>query len=40
MFACAGLLDLCHAAPPRPILPLGEDARRRVAEVIQALDLR
>ncbi|AWN51207.1 dihydrodipicolinate synthase family protein [Methylobacterium sp. 17Sr1-1] len=39
MFACADLLDLCHAAPPRPILPLGEAARRRVAEVIRALDL-
>lgn len=40
MFACADLLDLCHAAPPRPILPLGEEARRRVAAVIRALDLR
>lgn len=40
MFACADLLDLCRAAPPRPILPLGEKARRQVAEVIRALDLR
>ncbi|MET7244297.1 dihydrodipicolinate synthase family protein [Methylobacterium sp. EM32] len=40
MFVCADLLDLCHAAPPRPILPLGEEARQRVAEVIRALDLR
>jgi 4-hydroxy-tetrahydrodipicolinate synthase len=40
VFACADLLDLCHPAPPRPILPLGEEARRRVAEVIRALDLR
>ncbi|TGD95539.1 dihydrodipicolinate synthase family protein [Methylobacterium nonmethylotrophicum] len=40
MYACANLLDLCHAAPPRPILPLGEAATRRIAEVIRALDLR
>ncbi|KMO42670.1 dihydrodipicolinate synthase [Methylobacterium tarhaniae] len=40
MYACANLLDLCRAAPPRPILPLGEEAQGRVAEVIRALDLR
>jgi 4-hydroxy-tetrahydrodipicolinate synthase len=40
IYACADLLDLCHAAPPRPILPLGEEARGRIAEVIRGLDLR
>ncbi len=40
IYACAHLLDLTRAAPPRPILPLGEEARGRVAEVIRALDLR
>ncbi|AWN47491.1 dihydrodipicolinate synthase family protein [Methylobacterium terrae] len=40
IYACANLLDLTRAAPPRPILPLGEAARARVAEVMRALDLR
>lgn len=39
IYACADLLGLCRAAPPRPILPLGEEARRRVAETLAALDL-
>lgn len=40
IYTCANLLDLTQAAPPRPILPLGEAARARVAEVIRTLDLR
>ncbi|KMO14997.1 dihydrodipicolinate synthase family protein [Methylobacterium platani] len=39
IYACASLLDLTQAVPPRPILPLGAEARARVAEVMQALDL-
>lgn len=40
MYACADLLGLTRAVPPRPILPLGEEARGQVAEVIRTLDLR
>ena len=40
VYACATLLDLCHAAPPRPILPLDDEARAQVAAVIRTLDLR
>ena len=40
MYAAADLLDICHAAPPRPILPLPRDARQKVADVLAALDLR
>ncbi|TNC13222.1 dihydrodipicolinate synthase family protein [Methylobacterium terricola] len=39
IYACANLLDLTEAVPPRPILPLGADVRARVAEVIRALGL-
>jgi len=39
IYACADLLGLCRTVPPRPILPLGEEARRRVAETLAALDL-
>lgn len=39
MYAAANLLDLCRAAPPRPILPLPEDAQRRIGRVLAALDL-
>ena len=39
IYACADLLDICHAEPPRPILPLSEAARQRVAETIEALGL-
>ncbi|MER2268761.1 dihydrodipicolinate synthase family protein [Methylobacterium oxalidis] len=40
VYACADLMGLCHAAPPRPILPLPEAARQRVAGALRALDLR
>lgn len=39
-YACANLLDLTQAVPPRPILPLGAEARARVAQVIRELDLQ
>ncbi|GJD94725.1 4-hydroxy-tetrahydrodipicolinate synthase [Methylobacterium iners] len=39
MYASADLLGLCRAAPPRPILPLPDTARQRVAAVLEALDL-
>jgi len=39
IYACAGLLDICHAEPPRPILSLSGAARQRVADTLQALDL-
>lgn len=39
MFAAAGALGLCRAAPPRPILPLGEADRARVAAVMADLGL-
>ncbi len=39
MYAAADALGICRAAPPRPVLPLAEPARRRVAEVVSALDL-
>ncbi len=39
MYAAANLLGLCHAAPPRPILPLPEAAQRRVGEVLGQLGL-
>ncbi len=39
VYAAADLLDICHAAPPRPILPLPEAARQTVAETIRTLDL-
>ena len=39
MYAAAGHLGLCSAAPPRPVLPLPDEARRQVAEVIDRLEL-
>lgn len=39
MYACADLLGICHAEPPRPILPISGAARQRVAETLKALDL-
>ena len=39
MYACADLLGICRAEPPRPILPLDEAARRHVAHALGALDL-
>lgn len=37
VYVLADLLGICAAAPPRPILPLGGDARRQVADVLSAL---
>ena len=39
MYACADLLGIGRAEPPRPILPLDEAARRQVAQTLRALDL-
>ena len=39
VYACADLLGICHAEPPRPILPLSGAARQRVADTLDALDL-
>lgn len=38
-YATANLLGLSQAQPPRPILPLSEEARARVARVTEALEL-
>jgi 4-hydroxy-tetrahydrodipicolinate synthase len=37
VYALAGLLDICHAEPPRPILPLAYEAKRQVADVLARL---
>lgn len=39
MYASADILGICHAKPPRPILPLAGAARQRVADVLKVLDL-
>jgi 4-hydroxy-tetrahydrodipicolinate synthase len=39
VYAALSALDICHAEPPRPILPLPEQAQRRVAEVLKHLNL-
>ncbi|GJD42566.1 4-hydroxy-tetrahydrodipicolinate synthase [Methylobacterium cerastii] len=39
IYALVDLLDLCRAVPPRPILPLNEMARRKVADTLNMLDL-
>ncbi|SDE01091.1 dihydrodipicolinate synthase family protein [Belnapia rosea] len=38
VYAAAGILGLCHAEPPRPILPLPPAARQRVAAALEMLD--
>ena len=40
VYACLDLLGLGDAAPPRPILPLSDKARRRIAATLDELDLR
>ena len=40
VYACLGLLGLGQAEPPRPILPLGEAAREKIAATLVVLDLR
>jgi 4-hydroxy-tetrahydrodipicolinate synthase len=37
MYAAAGILDLCRAEPPRPILPLSPEAQGRVAAALRAI---
>lgn len=37
MYAVAGLRGLCDAEPPRPILPLPEAARQRIAAALERL---
>jgi 4-hydroxy-tetrahydrodipicolinate synthase len=39
IYAAAGHLGLCSAAPPRPVLPLPDAARRQVADVVDRLGL-
>ncbi|MCW3474369.1 dihydrodipicolinate synthase family protein [Limobrevibacterium gyesilva] len=39
VYAAADLLDICRAVPPRPILPLAEPARKKVATTIRNLGL-
>ncbi|MDQ2804906.1 MAG: dihydrodipicolinate synthase family protein [Pseudomonadota bacterium] len=39
MYAAVNLLGLCHALPPRPILPLPEAAQRRIGHTLERLDL-
>jgi 4-hydroxy-tetrahydrodipicolinate synthase len=39
VYAMAELKGLSTAPPPRPILPLGPEARQKVAEVVSKLDL-
>ena len=38
IYVAAGLLGICRAEPPRPILPLTGAARQRVDDALQALD--
>lgn len=39
MYALAGLLDICRAEPPRPILPLPAAAQRKIADTLKGLSL-
>ena len=39
MYAAVNLLGICHATPPRPILPLAEAAQRRVGKTLKSLEL-
>lgn len=38
IYALVGLLDICRAVPPRPILPLTGAAHRKVADTLKMLD--
>ena len=40
MYAAANALGLCHAQPPRPILPLSAEGERRVMAALSALEER
>ncbi len=37
VYALAEMLDVCSAEPPRPILPLSDDAKRQIAAVLERL---
>ena len=39
VYACADLMGICRAEPPRPILPLGVAARQQVADTLEGLKL-
>jgi 4-hydroxy-tetrahydrodipicolinate synthase len=39
IYTAANLLGICRTDPPRPILPLGEEGQRRVAETLEMLSL-
>lgn len=39
IYACADLLGICRAEPPRPILPLSGAARQRVVDTLKVLTL-
>ena len=39
IYACADLLGLSHAVPPRPVLPVPDATRRDIAATLRALDL-
>ena len=37
VYAMVEVLDICQATPPRPILPLPDAVKRKVAEALTAL---
>ena len=39
IYASADLLGICRAEPPRPILPLPQASKQRVADVLKTLEL-
>ena len=38
VYAAADIMGICHAEPPRPLLPLPQAARQRVAAALESLD--
>jgi 4-hydroxy-tetrahydrodipicolinate synthase len=38
VYAAANMLDLTHAQPPRPILPLGDAERERIREALDRVE--
>jgi 4-hydroxy-tetrahydrodipicolinate synthase len=39
MYAAADIKGICRAEPPRPVLPLPDAARERIAQVLQEMEL-
>lgn len=39
MYAAAGIIGVCNAEPPRPVLPLPDAAKQKVAQVLKEMDL-